>query len=237
MIKCYIDVRELKRIDLFKEYCEDKALDFDIQTMKLSSGDFVFEKNNKTVAFEYKTSQDLISSIVNKRVFDEIYRCSCDYNYSYLLCESNYEYAMNQINYSTHYKFDNRQLQGAFARIRCYCPIIEAKNPNNIYGNKKDKIAYKYCFDKMVLQVQKCLDGNTPYLREKHSIKDKNPAVSLLVFCSGISLATAKKIAKQLNITTIQQLFNLTTDDLTSIKGIGNKKAEQILNDLVGGFT
>ena len=83
-----IDSREKGRVKEALYYYEDAKVE------KLEFGDYVFKDNDKTVAFEFKTCEDYISSIKNKSLFEELANQTDEYDYSFLIvCGKLYETA------------------------------------------------------------------------------------------------------------------------------------------------
>jgi Holliday junction resolvasome RuvABC DNA-binding subunit len=80
-------------------------------------------------------------------------------------------------------------------------------------------------------QAQKCL-LDKPIVK-KFPKKDKNPCFNFLCHdVYGINWKKAKLIVDTLNLKTLNDLMNLNIDDLTNIKGIGKKTAQNILNNI-----
>ena len=71
MTNLKIDSREQKRIETAKDYFTPFADIEKVTVEQLEVGDYIFENKGLTCGFEYKTSTDFLSSILNKRVFKE----------------------------------------------------------------------------------------------------------------------------------------------------------------------
>ena len=86
----------------------------------------------------------------------------------------------------------------------------------------------------MKLQALKCLDDKPVMSRPRR--KTENPAMNFLCNCVyGINYKKAGLIINQLHIRTLEDLLNLSMEDLVSVRGIGQATAEKILKQLKGG--
>lgn len=228
MTDLIIDAREQKRIETAKNYFTPFADIEKVTVEQLEVGDYIFENKGLTCGFEYKTSTDFLSSILNKRVFKECIGLRETVNYPFLIIEGNIPYAKNKLYYSAQQTITNDQIQGAIYRLRCILPVIIVENPL-VPDDKKDDDLETLCFNEMYNQQKKGCDGKTPYYKELCADKHKNPAISLLMMQYGLSLTSAENIAEELNLNTQKQFFEFTKEELLSIKGIGEKKASRIL--------
>lgn len=228
MTNLKIDAREQKRIETAKNYFTPFADIEQVTVEQLENGDYIFTNKDLTCGFEYKTSTDFLSSILNKRVFKECIGLRETVNYPFLIIEGNIPYAKNKLYYSAQQTITNDQIQGAILRLRCILPVIIVKNPL-VPSDKKDDDLETLCFNEMYNQSRKAVDGKTPYYKELSSEKHKNPAISLLMMLNGFNLTTAKKIVETLNINTQNEYLQLTEEDLLSVDGIGEKKANRLL--------
>lgn len=228
MTDLIIDAREQKRIETAKNYFTPFADIEKVTVEQLENGDYIFTNKGLTCGFEYKTSTDFLSSILNKRVFKECIGLRETVDYPFLIIEGNIPYAKNKLYYSAQQTITNDQIQGAIYRLRCILPVIIVENPL-VPSDKKDDDLETLCFNEMYNQSRKAVDGKTPYYKELSSEKHKNPAISLLMMLNGFNLTTAKKIAETLNINTQNEYLQLTEEDLLSVDGIGEKKANKLL--------
>lgn len=228
MTDLVIDAREQKRIETAKNYFTPFADIEKVTVEQLEVGDYIFTNKGLTCGFEYKTSTDFLSSILNKRVFKECIGLRETVDYPFLIIEGNIPYAKNKLYYSAQQTITNDQIQGAIYRLRCILPVIIVENPL-VPDDKKDNDLETLCFNEMYNQQKKGCDGKTPYYKELCADKHKNPAISLLMMQYGLSLTSAENIAEELNLNTQKQFFEFTKEELLSIKGIGEKKASRIL--------
>lgn len=228
MTSLKIDNREQSRIESSYDYFTPFADIEQAEVVQLPNGDYIFEDNGLTCGFEYKTSQDFLSSILNKRVFKECIGLREDVDYPFLIVEGNIPYAKDRLYWSAQQTITNEQIQGAIHRLQCILPVIIVENPL-VPSDKKDDDLELLCFKEMYNQQKKAVDGKTPYYKELCANKHKNPAISLLMMLNGFNLKTAKKIAETLELNTQKDYLEITKEDLLKVDGIGEKKANKIL--------
>ena len=83
----------------------------------------------------------------------------------------------------------------------------------------------------MLVQAKKCLQDKP--IVKKFEKKHKNTAFNWLAYCNyGISAKKATAIVETLNIHTLNDLQQLTTEKLLTVEGIGKKNAERIIEGL-----
>lgn len=209
-----IDNRERKRVKKAVEYYENKNHMVNVEV--LDTGDYIFEDK---VVFEYKTYSDIFSSIMDGRLFDESLRQCEVYPYHYVIVVGTDKDRQNALYklFKLKVRFSIKQYYGAIARLNTYTNVIFA--PNTMKA-----------FKIMECQADKCLDSK-PMIRELKT-KTDNPALNILMFLPEIKYNRAKLITDALELETVEDLFNVTKDDLIGIKGIGDKIADNILNNL-----
>lgn len=213
-MKISIDYREKKRSKNGLDFYTDSGHDVEIVT--LASGDFVFEDR---VAFEYKTYSDAFASIKDGRLFDESIRQSELYPYHFVIIvgsdkdRQNASYKL----YRQGVKFKMKQYYGAVARLNTYTNVIFA--PNMVKA-----------FKIMECQAEKCLDSK-PIVRELPN-KTDNVCTNILMMFPHIKFKRAELITDSLSLETVEDLLNVSYDDLVSINGIGDITAENIMLNL-----
>ena len=235
MTNLKIDSREQKRIETAKDYFTPFADIEKVTVEQLEVGDYIFTNKGLTCGFEYKTSTDFLSSILNKRVFKECIGLRETIDYPFLIVEGNIPYAKNKLYYSAQQTITNDQIQGAIYRLRCILPVIIVKNPL-VPDDKKDDDLETLCFHEMYNQQKKAVDGKTPYYKELCADKHKNPAISLLMLINGVSLKLAERIADTLELKNQKDVLELTVEDLQKVHKIGEKKSERIIRQIKGDF-
>ena len=203
-----IDSREQKRIPIAKEYYESQGLNVSVE--ELSTGDYLFD--NKVV-MEFKTFGDFMSSITDGRLFNETISQTEEYSIHFLVLHGtnrDYHAAL------PHTGLEEKHITGAIARLLTYTKIIRGT------GTMKDT------FELMKCTAEKCLDDKTPC--KNFGTKTINKAFNVLAFCvDDINEKRAKSIVNHLNLHTIQDVTNLTHEDLIKVPGIGDVLAANIL--------
>ena len=209
-----IDGREKERIKPAKAFFKDA------EVYNLSSADYLFVNDNKTCAFEYKTISDCINSIIDHRIFRQIYDMEQTYDKSYLIIHGDFSNIKSLI-YTFHKKsnvnFNYNQFIGALARLYSEYNIIQ------ITGDFEEVL---FLMKKI---AEKCFDNKTkrPIIEFK---KTDNPVLNFLMCIQGINYKTAKLIVDEFEVYSLVDLITVVAnEDLTSINGIGNKTKNRIM--------
>lgn len=213
-----IDYREKKRSKQAEEYYSSQGHTVSVE--RLDTGDYVFEDK---VAFEYKTYDDMFKSINDGRIFDESLRQREEYPYHFVIIvgsDKDRHKASYKL-FKLKSKFSIKQYYGAVARLNTYTNVIYAPN-------------IPKAFKIMECQAEKSLDEK-PLIRELNK-KTDNPALNILMFLPNVKYNRAELITKELGLSTVEDLFNITYDDLISINGIGDKIASNILDNLTSKY-
>lgn len=209
-----IDYREKKRGKRALDFYTGEGYDAEIVT--LDTGDFVFEDK---VAFEYKTYSDLFNSIKDGRLFDESIRQMEVYPYHFVIIVGSSKDKKNALYklYRKGVKFKMKQYYGAIARLNTYTNVLYA--PDTVKA-----------FKIMLCQTEKCLDSK-PIVRDL-SNKTANVCTNILMNFPQIKFKRAELITNSLNLDTVEDLMNVTFNDLISVKGIGDDTAETVMKNL-----
>ena len=206
-----IDSREQKRIPIAKEYYESQGLTVSIE--ELSTGDYLFD--NKVV-MEFKTFGDFMSSITDGRLWNESQKQMENYEIHFVVLHGtnrDYQEAFR------HNGLEDKMITGAIARLLTYTKIIRGT------GTLTDT------FELMRVTAEKCLDNKT--LTKQFGTKSINPAFNVLAYTvDDIKGERAKAIVNHLELKTIQDVCNLTYEQLISVPGIGDVLAKRILTAL-----
>ena len=215
-MKVQIDVREKDRVKSATEYYKEQGLE--VEVCELEIGDYVFD--NK-VCFEFKLTSDFVSSIQDNRVFNQSINMAENYDYSFVMIYGDLHTRSKCIAMSRNYREVNLfQYIGAISSLNRYVTVLQCYSPfiNESYYT-------------MMKQAQKCL-SDKPIVK-KFPRKDKNPAFNYLAYCIyGVSAKRASEIVHQCHLKTMEDLFNLTHQDLIKIDGIGDNLADRILNSI-----
>ena len=212
-MKVQISDKEQKRIKQATQYFT--SLGCETEVTNLQYGDYIF--NNKVI-IEYKTIPDFIASIQDNRVFNEAINQAENYDYHYVLIHGNEHDRSKSIAMSKNYiPVTIFQYHGAIASINRYSTVIECYSPY-----------IEEAFYRMYIQAQKDL-SNKPIVK-KFPKKHRNPAYNYLAYCIyGVSAKRASEIVYTCHLKTMEDLFNLTHQDLIKIDGIGDNLADRIL--------
>lgn len=235
MTVLFIDNREQGRVESATDYFSPFADIDSVSVKQLDYGDYIFKNKGLSCGFEYKTSSDFLSSILNKRVFRECIGLKKTVDYPFLIVEGNIDYAKNKLYWSTQQSVSYEQIDGAIYRLRCILPVIIITNPL-VPSDKKDDDLELLCFKEMYNQQKKAVSLKTVYYNEYISKKHRNPAISLLMMQNGISLKLAQSIANTLNLKNQQDFLKLTVEELQKVPKIGEKKASKIIEQIKGDF-
>lgn len=210
-----MDYREQEeRITEAEKYFED------IKVVELPVGDYIF---NDAVVFEYKTFDDFISSIIDKRVFNQSLNQMEEFKYHFIILELGTGFDLRKQLTTRYYQsgvpVTPKQYYGAISRLNTYTTVLP------VCGDSKE------CFQVMESQAEKCLDDKT--LVKQYSVKTGNSALNYL--CNnvhGVGLVTGETITDGLGLECLEDLLGLDKEQLTSINGVGSKTAENILKQL-----
>lgn len=219
-----IDIRE-KGSSKLPNTRKERAYDYysqkhTVEIKKLDYGDYIF---NDIVAFEYKTIEDMMNSINNSSVFEEVSNQTMNYTYSYLIIVGSLAKYIDASYYAFRKKQSKRnwaitqhnKFDGAIRRIRTICPVI------TVHSEEK-------AFKEMEQQSKKCLN-NKLYGGTKRSIQTKDIITHTLGGCGGISEKKATKIKEELQLQNITDLTRITKKDLLSVDGVGEKTSTKIM--------
>lgn len=213
LMKVQISDKEQTRIPKAEEYYQSLGLDTEVCNLKY--GDYVFD--NK-VAIEYKTMADYISSIQDKRVFNEAINQAEHFDYHYVLIQGNEHERSKCLAMTKHYVPVNMfQYLGSIASLNRYTTVMEVYSP---FINE--------AFYKMYIQAKKDL-SQKPIVK-KFPRKHRNPAFNYLCYCIyGINHKKAQLIVDTYHLESLTDLLELTVEDLCLIEGIGPKTAHNII--------
>ena len=211
-----IDSREQDRIQSAKQYYEQQGLTVKVEELEV--GDYLFD--NK-VCFEFKLINDFVSSIQSGRVFNQAISQSEEYPYHFVIIHGDLTTRSKAIAITKHYQpVSIFQYLSAIASLNRYTTVIETYSPY-----------LEESYYRMLVQAQKCLK-NKPIVK-KFPRKHKNACFNYLAYCVyGVSAKRASDICHYLDIHTLEDLLNITHQQLTSIDGIGEKLADRIITTI-----
>ena len=212
-----ISDKEQTRIKQAEQYF-GKELGLETEVCDLQYGDYVFDHK---VAVEYKTMSDFIASIQDNRVFNEAINQAENYDWHYVLIHGNEHDRAKCLALTKHYvPVTIFQFHGSIASINRYSTVIEC------YSQWINEAFYK-------IYIQAKKDISQKPIVKKFPRKDKNPCFNWLAYCNyGISAKKATAIIETLNLQTLTDLQKLTTEQLITVDGIGEKNAENIIKNI-----
>ena len=227
MITVSIDDREQERGFRAFQYYRDNT-ELLPKSEELVYGDFVFTDDTSgiSVAFEYKTLEDFIASIYDNRVFNQALNQSNEFDYHFVIVvgtdKEKQELIRDKQRYTGEY-MTNKQFYGAYASLLNITSLIQVPN---------EKTAF-LCMERVAI---KCCDLK-PVLKRYNKSRG-TPALRLLANnVSRVGDKTAEKICNSLKLETIDDVLNLTVEDLVKVNGVGEKTAESILSQLNHEFS
>lgn len=196
-----------------------------VTVSQLLIADYVFEDK---VCFEFKTPSDIINSIIDGRVFRQAEHMN-QYPYSFVIIVGNVAEEINRRNepkywnkYNKIRTFTIKNYLGALARLYTYTKVIHVDNNQQ-------------CWILMEYLVTKLLEENKVQGIDKPHFKLTDPIASFLgcIYVNKsqrLSLKQAILIREHLHLETLEDLLNISYDDLVGIKGIGSKTAKAVID-------
>ena len=211
-----IDVREKDRIKSAKEYYEKQGLD--VEVCELEVGDYVFDHK---VAFEMKLISDFVSSIQNGKVFNQAINQAENFDYHFVIIQGDEHSRAKALAMSRNYhEITYFGYLGAISSLNRYTTVIESYSPH-----------IHEAYYRMMTQAKKCLQ-NKPIVK-KFPKKHKNSCMNYLTYCVyGLNWKRSHDIVTLLDLHTLEDLLNVTHQQLTSVPGIGDKMADRIIDTL-----
>ena len=222
-MEIYIDDREKSRIEpAIKFYTE---LGYNPTVTELTYGDYVFIDGDITVAFEYKTIEDYISSLSDYRVFNQAINQSNHFDYHFVIIVGTEHELQQTIRRNKEYTgryMTLKEFYGSFASIVNFSSILQVPNSN-------------HAFQLMESVARHCTDTKPVIKRFPKS--RGSPAYRMLVNnVQKVGEITAKNICDTLGLVSIQDVLNIARQDLVKVDGVGDKKADVILEQLFNVF-
>lgn len=221
-----IDNREkdTRRESAYQFFCDD----YDISVTQLPIGDFLFDKK---VIFEYKTANDMISSIMDGRIFRQSKRMQ-QYPHHFVVVvgdvfkeiHDRYESPENPFYAKYRYKkmkaFTVNNYLGALATLYEHDKVIHVENEHQAFV--------------LMGYLSKNILERNPELKaiDKPVCKMTDSVSTFLACIDGISIKKAVLIRDALDLRSLRDLLSITRKDLTSIKGIGSKTAVKIMEEI-----
>lgn len=217
-ITCWIDDREQKRVKpAYEFFTQNKIKTY---VVELNIGDYVFKGDNGiSVAFEYKTIEDYLSSLSDNRVFNQALDQSNNFDYHFIIIvgsDKQRQKAFDKL-YTGRY-MTLKEFYGSIGSLVNVTSILQVLNQNHAF----------HC---MEATARHCIDMKPVLKRFKKS--RGTPALRLLANnVDRVGLKTAELICEELGLVSVNDVLSLDFDDLVSVKGVGVKTADSILRQL-----
>lgn len=211
MVKIYVDAKETKRR-------KQKAKEFfdDVEIKQLEFGDYV----GGNCAIEWKTAEDFLGSIRNKRIFKQAIGMKENYPYHYILVYGSIKSAMDKLRYLGHY-FSVNQYLGTLASLAQITSLLWVDNENQAFKLTK-------------YLIEKSNDDKNREIMISKDQKNKNKIISVVMIIGGMNSKRATKVVEELKINSLEDLLKYNKDDFMEINGIGNKTANLLIRWLHG---
>lgn len=198
----YVDDRETKRvIDKGKEMIPN------LQVRHLPIGDVIYDN----LAIERKAIGDFVGSIYDGRVFRQAVNMKLNFANSYIIIEGRFNDLHRHPNFN---KFSLEHYTGSVASLtqNYGVPCITVENLNQFWR-----------------MVRKFIEKNDPdkVIEQNNIVQPKGDGVDMshVMVVPGLGKKTAELILEEF---TVYDLYHVNIDDLTKIRGIGQKTAENI---------
>lgn len=224
-IRVSVDSREKKRIEDATEYYEMRNIIVTKETLEY--GDYLFQANNSKnkVVFEYKTMGDMLASITNQTVFEEVMNQTHEYDYSYLIIAGDLSTYLDVLwkqenvkgKFKSFKKFHDyyfTRFWGAIRRLRTAVNVILVDSETS-------------AFYEMMMQAKKCFDVKF-YGGCRKPDNLKSCLDSVLCDVKLVSVKKSRKIINDLHLRTLQDLVDCSENDFASVDTIGENTANKI---------
>lgn len=223
-MKLQIDNRESNnRINSARQFFTD----YQVEVGSYPVGDYIFDKK---ICFEYKSANDIISSIIDGRVFRQVERMK-QYPFSYVIVVGNVAETINERNANYWNRrnqvkqFTVRNYLGALARLQIESRVIHVDNNQQ-------------CWTIMDFLAKKLLDDNPNVRgvdRPKATLSDPIATFLSCIYINDsqrLGIKTAVMIREYLKLENLSDLLSVTYEDLVKVKGVGSKTAKRIMDVL-----
>ena len=214
-----IDNREKERV----EYALKQYSSFNPHIKQLDYGDYIFIGiNGIRVVFEYKTGNDFLNSITdeNHHLHNQVYEMITNENYTFIIVEcADLLQEIDELYYSTGVSVSLPQINGAVSEFCTVSTMLYAQTQYQAFD--------------LMMRVASKIIMQKPY-GYKYGKKSTNWALNILSGMKGME-KKAENIVRTLDLHTLDDVLNLTKDDLIKVDLIGDKTADKILENIKRG--
>lgn len=209
-LNVFVDDREGDRIETAKKWWNAIPAHLDV-------GDYIC---NGKIVIEYKRMDDFLNSIRDGRLKRESLNQAELFDYHYVMIVGNLRTTIAQLR-KNGVIFSEAEYNGAVTSLSTYTNLLWADNKSQ-------------AFKMMDMIFRKCSDGKDRSLQDIPK-PSRNPVLNYLASCTNMNTVRAKNIVDSLGLTKGTDLFTLTKEDLLTVKGIGDKIADNVIEDIYGG--
>lgn len=210
MPKIIVDHRESK--DIVKELIKEEM---EVEKRQLEVADFIIQTKNldgkiQNVGIERKTTQDLLNSIIDKRLISQLMILKENFDVPLLVIEGDENiYSLRN--------FHPNSIRGIISTIAIdfQVPIIYTRNP-------KDTAKYLSLIAKRLEKPRKPIS----LIPKKRSLTLKEQQLFLIESLPGIGPTISKLLLKEFK--NIKNLVNATEEELKKVDKIGKVKAKEL---------
>lgn len=209
-----IDDREQDRVD----YAKNIYSPINPIVCHLDVADYIFESiDGREVAFEYKTGSDFLTSVQSGHLHNQVWDLMTNFDHRFVIVQSpDLRKDLDNLYFSTGIDMSFAQVNGEIADDNRIATVVMLQTQFQ-------------AFDYMFRQSGKIFRNNQ--YKWTFGKKTPNSALNYLSAMKGLD-KFADRICEQLKLRTLDDLLNLTKEDLMSVKGVGKLKAETILRNL-----
>lgn len=201
---------------------------YEVSVKQLPISDFLFDRK---VAFEWKTPNDMINSIMDGRVFRQSKKMK-QYPSSFIIVvgdvfqeiHDRYESPENpfyaKYRYNKMKGFTIRNYLGGLATLYENGNVIHVQNENQ-------------AFTIMDYLARNIIERNPEWKSVDKPVTKMTSSVATFLACiDGISIKKSVMIVNYLHLETLRDLLSVSYDDLVAIKGVGSKTAMKIMEEI-----
>lgn len=193
--------------------------DFETEIKGLETADFVF----KDIAIERKESDDMRSSIVDRRLSEQTDRMAADFEHGYVIVEGD--------PYTSEYSdLDSNSIVGTYAST------VAKKDLKTLNVDSKDSTAYAIA--KICQYHEDDSYDATQQMLKRSSVESEDVFVAMLSCIKGISGEKAREISEmfesmaQMCSLAVYEQNKLKEEYLKTVDGIGDGLSERIVENL-----